>query len=61
MERKHTWKGDYTGRELHGGVIIRGGDYTKREWTERGGTTWGGKLHGRGLHREKGLNGEDTR
>ena len=54
MERKHTWKGEYTGRELHGGLITRGRNYTERDWTERRGTTWGEKLHGRGLQRERG-------
>ena len=39
MERKHMWKGEYTGREIHGGLITPGRDYTERDWTERGGTT----------------------
>ena len=53
MERKHMWKGEYMGRELHGGVITRGRDYTERDWTERGGTTWGGNYMG-GDYRERG-------
>lgn len=32
------------GRELHGDVITRGGNYIEREWTEWGRTTWEGTI-----------------
>ena len=59
MERKHSWKGDYMGRKLHGDVIIQGGDYIERERTEQGGDNMeenyiGGDYIERGDYTKKG-------
>ena len=60
-----TWGRDYTGKGLHGeGTTREGttreGNYTGKERHWEATILVVKELHGRKLHRERGLNGEDT-